>query len=299
MSTKIVIASQGETDELYEEWKNKDVKWIPNLINEIPLEPCSLHFLVGPRQIGKTTLLKILIHEKLLKKLDPRSIFYYSCDEITDFEELGDILNTYISARKKWGLKNSIIILDEITFVDEWYRAIKSRIDKGFFKRDVLIVTGSSSLEILKGKEMFPGRRGNGRDIIFYPMSFSEFVEKFGSISLRKIPLKEIMDVNRAMIANKIFYSTIDDVFRKYLITGGFPLAIIDLFSAGKVSLKTIKTCLDWLIGDWKKFGKSEKFMKEVISFIIRARLSPISWLSIAKEISYLHLTQFRAILKF
>jgi uncharacterized protein len=51
--------------------------------------------------------------------------------------------------------------------VEEWHRAVKARIDKGLFKNDVIIISGSASLEILKQKEYFPGRRGSGRDINF------------------------------------------------------------------------------------------------------------------------------------
>jgi predicted AAA+ superfamily ATPase len=35
------------------------------------------------------------------------------------------------------------------------------------FKGDVIIISGSASLEILKQREYFPGRRGSGRDIKF------------------------------------------------------------------------------------------------------------------------------------
>ena len=276
-----------EIDEDYENWLNSEIKWIPNIIEKITLKPFSLHFLIGPRQIGKTTLLKLFIHEKLLKlKKDAKAIFYYSCDEVSDFKELGEIIDNYISAKKEWKIKNSIIILDEITFVEEWYRAIKARIDRKLFKSDVLIITGSTSAEILKEKERFPGRRGNGKDIFFYPMSFSEYVEKFGKLKLKKISFNEIEKIEKAIRANKIFSNSISELFLKYLESGGFPLAIIDIFSKGKISLKTIKTYLDWIKNDWNKVGKNEKYMKEMLSYIIKAKLSPISWLSIAKETS-------------
>lgn len=77
-------------------------------------------------------MIKILIYD-LIKYRDPRPIFY-SCDEVADYRELGEIIDNYQSARKEWGIKSSIIFLDEITFVNEWYRAIKSRIDRRIFK---------------------------------------------------------------------------------------------------------------------------------------------------------------------
>lgn len=63
-----------------------------------------LYFLVGPRQVGKTTALKIFIYEQL-KVRDPKSIFYYSCDELSDCRELGEVLDAFLSARRTWGLR--------------------------------------------------------------------------------------------------------------------------------------------------------------------------------------------------
>ncbi|MHA1298973.1 MAG: ATP-binding protein, partial [Candidatus Helarchaeota archaeon] len=144
---------QNEKDEVLEEWKKKKVKWEPEIINDINLQPFSLHFLTGPRQVGKTTTLKILINKLIQKGINSKSIFYYQCDELLDFKELGEILDDYYNAREFWNINQSYVILDEIPFVDEWWRAIKSRIDKNQMKNDVIIKTGSASIELLKEKE--------------------------------------------------------------------------------------------------------------------------------------------------
>jgi hypothetical protein len=51
------------------------------------LKTPSLNFVVGPRQVGKTTALKISIHD-LLRRRNPKGTFYYSCDELSDYREL-------------------------------------------------------------------------------------------------------------------------------------------------------------------------------------------------------------------
>jgi len=275
----------NEEDFEYRKWEESEVKWKPKVIEEITFDPFSLHFISGPRQVGKTTALKICIHE-LLKKKDPKAIFYYSCDELTDYKELGEVLDNYIGARKEWKIKRSFIFLDEITFVDEWWRAIKFRIDKGFFRNDVLTVTGSCSLELLKQKEYFPGRRGKGKDIYFFPLDFSEYVEIFGRLKLKKISIDEIEKIEPVMNANSLYQNRINDLFSGYLKTGGFPVPIKEFFARGKVSVYAKKIYLDWLKSDWRKIGKSDKYMKEVIAYILRSRLTPISWLSISRETS-------------
>ena len=275
----------NEEDFKYKKWEESEIRWKPRIIEEITFNPFSLNFISGPRQVGKTTALKICIHE-LVKQKDPKAVFYYSCDELTDHRELGEILDNYISARRERKIKGSFIFLDEITFVEEWWRAIKFRIDNGFFRNDVLVVTGSCSLELLKQKEYFPGRRGYGKDIYFFPLNFSEYVEIFGGRELKKISIDGLKGVESVIKANSLYQTTINNLFGSYLKTGGFPVPIKEFFTKGKVSVYSKKVYLDWLKSDWKRIGKSDKYMKEVISYILRSRLSPISWLSISRETS-------------
>ncbi|MEM5793351.1 MAG: ATP-binding protein [Candidatus Aenigmatarchaeota archaeon] len=275
----------GNKDYTYEEWNNYRIKWIPEAINQINFEPFSLNFIFGPRQVGKTTAIKICIHD-LLKKMDPKSIFYYSCDELIDYKELGEVLDNYISAREQWKIKKSVIFLDEITFVEDWWRVVKYKIDQGIFKNDVLVITGSASIELMKQREYFPGRRGKGRDIRFLPMCFSEYVRKFGNIEIKTSSINDIEEVRKVMKTNQIYSEKINKLFLQYLKTGGFPIPIKDFYEFGTVSVNSKKIYLDWLRNDWNKIGKNDKFMKEVISYILKTRLSPISWLGISKETS-------------
>ncbi|MCD6403252.1 MAG: ATP-binding protein [Candidatus Aenigmarchaeota archaeon] len=274
----------GEEDVKYEEWKSLPIKWIPPILSEFNFKAFSLNFLVGPRQVGKTTALRILIHKFLLPKVAPKSVFYYSCEELTDFRELGEILDNYISFKKANRIKKSFIILDEITFVKEWYRALKIRIDKGLFKNDVIIVSGSASVQLLKEKEYFPGRRGYGKDIIFYPLDFPSYFRIFKKNV--ELVSSNILEVEESIKANRVFSSTLKEMFEKYLITGGFPLPIIEFYTKGKVTFDTRKIYIDWFKNDFSKLGKNESYMKEVISYLILSRLSPVSWNSIARETS-------------
>ncbi|MEM0121197.1 MAG: hypothetical protein QW688_07170 [Thermoprotei archaeon] len=68
--------------------------------------------------------------------------------------------------------------------------------------------------------------------------------------------------------------------------TSGFPAAEKEQAERGRVSETTKKSMLDWLRVDWAKVGKSEAYMKEVLSFLLRAGCTPVSWLSITKNTS-------------
>jgi len=274
----------GEPDPVYEEWRRAKPRWVPRVVDAFSLEPFSLNFLVGPRQVGKTTALKILVY-RLLEHRDPRSIFYYSCDELSDYRELGEVVDAYLSARRAWGVKSSVIILDEVTFVEEWYRALKSRIDRRQLTGDVLIVTGSASLELLAGKERFPGRRGRGRDVYMYPLSFTEYLEHIAGVKPSRAALEDYGFAAK-MGANAALGDKIGSVFTSYLETGGFPLPIRELYEHGRVTYASRRAYLDWVRSDWARAGRSEHLMKEVIAYLLEAAPSPISWNSIAKNTS-------------
>ncbi|MCK4445134.1 MAG: ATP-binding protein [Thermoplasmata archaeon] len=272
----------NEPDVLFEEWKTAEINWMPEVVNSIGLKPFSLHFLSGPRQVGKTTAIKILI-QRLVDERPAKSVFYYSCDELTDHRELGDVLDNYLAARDAWGIKNSIIFLDEVTFVDEWWRAIKSRIDTGDFRKDVLIVTGSARIELLKQKETFPGRRGNGRDYVLHPLCFSTFAKVVGGLELME---GGISALERSLKANRLFSQRLDELFKEYVRIGGFPRSVQDYARYGKATVETSRTYLDWIRGDWAKLGKSDRYMKEILSYLVRAQGTPISWNSVSTQTS-------------
>ena len=272
----------NEPDIGYQQWKDAEVNWVPEVVDRITLKPFSLHFLSGPRQVGKTTAVKILI-QRLIGERPAKSVFYYSCDELTDFRELGEVLDNYLAARSAWNISSSVIFLDEITFVDEWWRAVKARIDSGAFKKDILVVTGSARIELLKQKETFPGRRGNGKDLVLYPLDFSSFVKVMGDLNVKA---GDISELDKNFKANKLFSKKLEELFKEYMITGGFPRSIRDKSSYQKVSMETARTYLDWLRGDWSRVGKSDRFMKEILSYLMRAEGTPVSWNSISNQTS-------------
>ncbi|MFX1298702.1 MAG: DUF4143 domain-containing protein, partial [Promethearchaeota archaeon] len=105
-------------------------------------------------------------------------------------------------------------------------------------------------------------------------------------IKLKKLEITEIDKLFEAMKANKVFSEKINQLFANYIVCGGFPLSIIDFNEKGKIRENTKRSYLDWLKSDWQKANKNERYMKEIISYLVKSRLLPISWLSITKETS-------------
>ena len=261
----------NQKDIVIEKWENMKIRWIPEWLKDISLEPFSLNFIIGPRQVGKTTGIKLLIN-KLLENNDPWSIFYYDCSNLTNFEELRKVIDYYLKIKEKRNIKTSYIFLDEITHVNDWWRTVKLYIDIGKFKDDVITITGSSSIKLKGEVELFPGRRGNGKDVCVYPLSFREYLNIKGIKINRYENILEGMN-NLSGLEPKIFKE-----FENYLETGGYPLSINGYKDA---SLQIISSIENEIL----RSGRNIELSKAIISTILSKAPSPLSFSSIGKEV--------------
>jgi len=214
----------------------------------------------GPRRIGKTTLLKLLIKDLLLEKqVDPKNVLYYPCDRIENFNNLYELILNYLGQ----GLPGrKFIFLDEISFVREWQRAIKDLWDGGDLQQTTVILTGSNALDLKMSGERLPGRRGNldQVNIDYYPLTFDEFVRLDGINGDRT------------------------NLLDNYLMTGGFPQAINEFYGKRFISNYLYDSYLSWIEGDIYKAGKSERLMVPVLGEILSHLGSTVSWYKIAKN---------------
>ncbi|MEM2289829.1 MAG: ATP-binding protein [Candidatus Hadarchaeales archaeon] len=268
-----------EKDEDFLKWREAKIRWEPLLLSELPLEPFSLNFVFGPRQVGKTTLLKLLVRKLLSKGIEPERIFYFKCEKLADYKELDEVLKAYFEFRKSRGISSSYILLDEITFPTEWFRTVKYYIDVGEFKGDVVIVTGSLSMYLKKEVELFPGRRG--KDLVMLPLSFREYVK----VLCPEIELPRLEGLGKTEIFEKSYSSLphlgkIEELFEKYVKTGGFPLPVRE----GGITDSIRETYWNWIRVDLAKIGRSEETFRRVAKAILEKAPSSLSLNSIAKE---------------
>lgn len=209
------------------------------LVHELAFREGDIHILRGPRQVGKTTLLKQWIEKLLQERQWPaKNILYLSCEAVEKFSEITDLLTPWLKAHAS---QTSVIFLDEISFVKEWQRALLSVINAGLLRRACVVVTGSNARDLKQSSERFPGRRGKGLDISQYPLSPLELQ------SLRcfqALPTEHIAEL--------------------YLKMGGFPHAIRDYVESGSISDETFRTYQNWILGDAARFELQEEFLKHL-----------------------------------
>jgi predicted AAA+ superfamily ATPase len=279
----------NDPDPAFSEWNARALKWTPGIVSSLVAahlqRKYGLHFITGPRQVGKTTALHLFIHSLLQKGVEPHSICYFQCDEFSDFHELGDAIDAYLATRNARHISSSALVFDEITFVKEWWRAIKARLDAKQITNDTIIVTGSTSLDLLAQKEKFPGRRGDGIDAVILPLDFHQYASLYLP-GLQATSLTRQVDVDAICDPNRAFSKRLVEIFQQYLVTGGFPTPIHDFHRSGSISQATYSGFLAWIKGDMQSVGKSMAFMKEIVQYLLVARNSSISWHSISKNTS-------------
>ncbi|MEK9166048.1 MAG: ATP-binding protein [Patescibacteria group bacterium] len=256
------------------EFSKQKYQWIPEFYHHFPKNKDVILTLRGPRQVGKTTLVKLLIKKILLKNKHQRElIFYYPCDNIENFKELYELLFNFIQdTRAKEPRQRLYLFLDEISFVKEWQRAIKSLADLDFFKNATLLITGSNSLDILFSGERLPGRRGQifSPDIELLPLSFRELV------LLVKPDIEELNAAHKDRLLKKLLFD--------YLVCGGFPASINEYFTKTLISPARYEVYLQWIQGDLHKTNKSEDLGLRLISRLVDSISSTVSWYNLAKR---------------
>jgi len=239
----------------------------------------SLYTIRGPRQIGKTTFLKLFIKEKL-KYIPKENIFYWSCDNLTSKEDLITLLKEYADFCRVKNAKPEYILLDEITDIKDWQKAIKFAIDNDITPDACYILTGSNSIDMKKGTERLPGRRGkHGEDLFFLPLTFREYVQIIEPQWYQKHKQDNLNEL-------KYHSNKLKILFEKYLITGGIPLVINEYEINNEIPNYIYDLYYSWIIGDVLKEGKTEQTLKEIFKSIFVCYTTPVSWDSLAKRSS-------------
>ncbi|MHC1599482.1 MAG: ATP-binding protein, partial [Candidatus Methanospirareceae archaeon] len=149
-------------DEKIKEFEAATIQWKPRIRYYINFDKDKIYTLRGPRQVGKTTLIKLMIKDLLTGGEDSKSIFYYSCDLVTNEKELFEVINEYLDWALTFRLDRKYIFLDEISSVKDWEKGLKYLVDAGILKNTSVILTGSHSIDIKHSIERLPGRRGEG-----------------------------------------------------------------------------------------------------------------------------------------
>ncbi len=285
-----------DQDKHLTELEKSSVKWQPRIRHKFSFNKDVVYTLRGPRQVGKTTLLKSLISDLLDKVPDPRLVFYYTCDLVDNPKELVNTVNSYLESTRSERKQRAYLFLDEISSVRDWQKAIKHLSDTGKLANATVILTGSHTLDIKKAYEKLPGRRGSLDDVpdkILLPMKFVEYAETINP-DLRKAldklqiiasgrRIKLLLELSEGKIPKEIkelslFSKELELLFNNYLMTGGIPRVADEYLRTGKISEGVYRTYIDVVLGDLARWNKKETYLRQILRRIFVTAGNPVSW---------------------
>jgi predicted AAA+ superfamily ATPase len=263
--------------------------WAPPFVKEFdPAAPvvCTLR---GPRQVGKTTTIKLLIKNLLHAGGQWPRILYYSLDLERDPEAIVDVVQQakafFPKETGRW-----CIFLDEVSSVPDWQRGIKYLRDQTSASDDCFVLTGSSASDIRRGAERLPGRRGPGSRLnrILLPLSFRDFCDVQGIPGVQSPPLglKELSQGKSHDVIHETmrYLPDLGRALDAYAQVGGFPRAIDEYLKNGRVSSETVRILWDVLAGDIDRAALDRLVALALLDRTVRSSGSPISWRGLAEE---------------
>ncbi len=231
--------------------------------------------LVGPRGVGKTTLLLQLIKNQFP---DHSNVFYFSADHIY-FEQT--TLYQFVEELYLTEGKN-IFFIDEIHKYQKWNQEIKNLYD-GFPKLQ-LIFSGSSSLDLIRGSHDLSRRA----KMYFLPgMSFREYYNFNTDDAIAPITFQELVGNVSSFDASLATLPKLKGYFKEYLRQGFYPFYFENPLSYYERILNIIdKTIYEDIATFYSLKTNNLHFFKKILAFLASIPPGQTSVHNIAKNLS-------------
>lgn len=175
--------------------------------------------LLGPRRVGKTFMVKQLIHDAIQEGFDPRAILYAAMDTpVYSGVSLEGLLDLF---PKDGGTERRLVIFDEIQYLGNWEVHLKNLVDHHPNTKFIALGSAAAALK-LKSAESGAGRFS---DFMLPPLTFYEFLDFLGEED-KLIDVKLRDDGRRQYAAKDI--EQLNKRFVDYLNFGGYPEAVLN-----------------------------------------------------------------------
>jgi uncharacterized protein len=280
-----------EADPHLRELRNQPQRLPAPVTNQIPLDQPGVHTLRGPRQVGKSTALKLLV-EHAVEEWEPGRVAYLALD-LLEGRPPAELAATVRRAKELAATSEPmLLLLDEVTVVDGWQTAIKALWDDGTLREDIVVCTGSSAVDLHRGAaERLPGRRGAGGDHALFPHSFATFASALdGAIPpAPELAVEEIVSEQgrQTLTGAQMHGPRLAAALERYLSFGGLPHAIAEACTGAPVpSDRTLAVAGDTLLREAQRRGASRAAVHALLERLIRSLGSSLSWTSLAQDMA-------------
>ncbi|MHB1537603.1 MAG: ATP-binding protein [Solirubrobacteraceae bacterium] len=262
-------------------------------VEEVDLERPAVHILRGPRQVGKSTDLKLLVRRARAAGVASRRIVYLSLDLLEDrpAAELAATVGRALELAGGESVPPRLILLDEVTATQGWRTAVKVLWDDGRIDRDIVVCTGSSAIDLTQAPERLPGRRGAGRDMLVLPSGFATFAR---TVDARIPPglgltVAEILtgDGRTALRDAQVHLPALRTMLDRHLLFGGLPAAVAEAAAGlSRPSEEVQRVLWDSLVREVQRRGASISAAQALLERIVRSLGAKVSWSRLARELA-------------
>lgn len=245
----------------------------------------------GMRRVGKTSLLKDIFEDLSSKNKLFLDLEILEHRKVFQEESLASVLKNLEILGLHMKKKPAYLFLDEIQLLKTLPSMIKVLIDHYQVK---IIATGSSSYYI---KNLFEQSLA-GRKLVFHlsPLDFGEFLAFRGAFAPPFVAsLEELPSLNTQMITAKF-----QPLFEEYLLTGGFPQAVLEKNLIRRKSL--LQDIIDSYIridvralSDIKKTDDLERLVRllpprigQKIDYSKLSNILGLSWITVKNYLTFL-----------
>jgi len=256
----------------------------------------AVYTLRGPRQVGKSTLLKRAVASLLRdRRVPPRTVLYLDVEGagISTVLRLRNVLTGYISWARTTNPNDRVhLLLDEVTGVKDWGSAVRALHREGQLSNATVIATGSNALDVARGGESAPGRRGEAEigspDWILMPLGFRDYLQAHVPDLTRKLPEVDSSQPARAYAAAQeiaLHQDAILALLQRYLLTGGFPHATAAEQRTGRIEPGIYQIYRAAITGQMKRSGYRDGIFREIVAWAAANHLGKeFTWNGLAAD---------------
>ena len=273
------------------------VRLAADFVAGLDLQRPGIHVLRGPRQVGKSTDLKLLVARALDGGLPKWAVVYLALDllEGRHLSELAATVQRALDLADRGAPADGVpglLLLDEVTAVAGWQTAVKSLWDSGAIRGEVVVCTGSSAVDLQRGAaERLPGRRQAGTDHLALPQSFAAFARAIdGRVPASpKLTVAELCSGDGEDAAAR-HACLCADARRRFgevsALSAGCPAAAVAEAASGarEPSREVRRVLYDSLLRELQRRGASVPAGHALLERVVRSLGSKVSWSAMARE---------------
>ena len=256
------------------------------------LAPGGMYVLRGPRRVGKTVEVKRAIRELIVGGVEPRRIVHMAVDGLRShdlamlIDAAGPLMPEGVS--RFW-------FFDEITGIaDGWPERIKwLRDNDPGFRRDVVVLTGSSAADLTAATKALAGRRGGivDSDRVLLPIGFRSFLRLVSAepppMDTGPLHVEDLTPARLAEVGHGLapWLDVMIRGWEVYLHTGGFPSAAASHIALREEAPALRASLIDVIHGDaFRRADWSRAQTMDLLRRLAAGLCSPLNIASLAND---------------